>query len=116
MAIATINPATGKTLKIFEPLTDREIERKISIAAELFPKFKNWSFAERAQRMRKAADILEAEKSERAALMTTEMGKTLRSAVDEGVKGAWACRYYADNRVRVLAVRVVRPTQSQGVC
>jgi succinate-semialdehyde dehydrogenase/glutarate-semialdehyde dehydrogenase len=114
MAIATINPATGKTLKIFEPLTDREIERKISIAAELFPKFKNWSFAERAQRMRKAADILEAEKNELAALMTTEMGKTLRSAVDEAVKCAWACRYYADNAERFLADEVIETTATQS--
>ncbi len=114
MAIATINPATGKTLKIFEPLTDREIERKISIAAELFPKFKSWSFAERAQRMRKAADILEAEKNELAALMTTEMGKTLRSAVDEAVKCAWACRYYADNAERFLADELIETTATQS--
>src|SRR5258708_26476683 len=114
MAIATINPATGKTLKIFEPLTDREIERKISIAAELFQKFKNWSFAERAKGRRKAADILKAEKSELAALMTTEMGKTLRSAVDEAVKCAWACRYYADNAERFLADEVIETTATQS--
>jgi len=114
MAIATINPATGKTLKTFEPFSDREIESKIAIAAELFPKFKNWSFAERAQRMRKAADILEAEKNELAALMTTEMGKTLRSAVDEAVKCAWACRYYADNAERFLADEVIETTASQS--
>src|SRR5258708_20289295 len=114
MAIATINPATGKTLKIFEPLTDREIERKISIAAELFPKFKSWSFAERAQRMRKAADILEAEKNELAALMTTEMGKTLRSAVDEPVKCPWASRYYPGNAERFLSDVVIVTSTTQS--
>jgi succinate-semialdehyde dehydrogenase/glutarate-semialdehyde dehydrogenase len=114
MAIATINPATGKTLKTFEALSDREIESKIAIAAELFPKFKNWSFAERAQKMRKAADILEAEKNELAALMTTEMGKTLRSAVDEAVKCAWACRYYADNAERFLADELIETTATQS--
>ena len=30
MAIATINPATGETLKTFEPLTDDELEEKLA--------------------------------------------------------------------------------------
>ena len=36
MAIATINPATGETLKTFEPLTDSDIDRKLKLAAETF--------------------------------------------------------------------------------
>ncbi len=49
MAIATINPATGETLKTFEQLSDREIDRKLQIAAETFSKYRKTSFAERAQ-------------------------------------------------------------------
>ena len=33
MAIATINPATGETLKTYEPLTDEALEEKIARAA-----------------------------------------------------------------------------------
>ena len=33
MAIATINPATGETLKTYEPLTDEALEDKIARAA-----------------------------------------------------------------------------------
>jgi succinate-semialdehyde dehydrogenase/glutarate-semialdehyde dehydrogenase len=43
--------------------------------------------------MLKVADLLEAEKNELAKLMTLELEKTLRSAVEEAVKCAWACRY-----------------------
>src|SRR6202022_1915935 len=114
MAIATINPATGKTLKTFESLSADEIERKISRASELFPKFSRLSFAERAKMMLKAAEILESEKKELAELMTTEMGKTLRSAVDEAVKCAWACRYYAENAERFLADEIVETTASRS--
>jgi succinate-semialdehyde dehydrogenase / glutarate-semialdehyde dehydrogenase len=114
MAIATINPATGKTLKTFEPLSGQEIERKISRAAKLFPEFSRLSFAERATMMLKAAEILETEKKELAQLMTTEMGKTLRSAVDEAVKCAWACRYYAENAERFLADEVIQTTATRS--
>jgi succinate-semialdehyde dehydrogenase / glutarate-semialdehyde dehydrogenase len=103
MPIATINPATGQTLKTFKPLSDSEIEAKLQLAAETFPKFRKLSFAERAAMMNKAAGILESDKEELARLMTTEMGKTFRSAVDEAVKCAWACRYYAENAERFLA-------------
>ena len=93
MPIATINPATGQTLKTFESLSDAQIERKLGIAAEAFSKYRKSSFAERAQLMQRAAEILEDKKETFGRMMTTEMGKTFRSAVDEAVKCAWVCRY-----------------------
>jgi succinate-semialdehyde dehydrogenase / glutarate-semialdehyde dehydrogenase len=114
MAIATINPATGKTLKNFEPLSDSQIDRKIERAAETFREFSRLSFPQRGQMMLKAAELLEAEKNELGRLMTTEMGKTFRSAVDEAVKCAWACRYYAENAERFLADEVIATTASRS--
>src|SRR3984885_3390253 len=103
MAIATINPATGQLIKSFEPLSDAAIEAKLQLAAATFPTFRKLTFAERAAMMNKAADILESDKEELGSLMTIEMGKTFRSAVDEAVKCAWACRYYAENAETYLA-------------
>jgi succinate-semialdehyde dehydrogenase/glutarate-semialdehyde dehydrogenase len=114
MAIATINPATGKTLKVFEPLSDSQIDRKIERATQTFREFSRLSFPQRGQMMLKAAELLEAEKKELAQLMTTEMGKTFRSAVDEAVKCAWACRYYAENAERFLADEVIATTASRS--
>ena len=114
MAIATINPATGETIKKFEALTDAQVDQKIQRAAETFPAFRKLSFADRARRMMRAAEILESEKDSLAQLMTLEMGKTLRSAVDEAVKCAWACRYYAENAERFLADEPVETPASRS--
>ena len=57
--------------------------------------------------MSRAADILESETEALGRLMTTEMAKTLKSAVAEAVKCAWACRYYAENAERFLADEIV---------
>ena len=114
MAIATMNPATGEVLKTFEPLTDAQIEIKLQKAADTFLKYRKVPFAERARLMLKAADILDSEKETYARMMTTEMGKTLRSAVDEAAKCAWVCRYYAENAERFLADQVVETTASRS--
>ncbi|HEV7512716.1 MAG TPA: NAD-dependent succinate-semialdehyde dehydrogenase [Candidatus Acidoferrum sp.] len=114
MAIASINPATGEVLKTFEPLTAAQIEAKLSLAAKTFETFRKTSFAERARMMNKAADILESEKESLGKLMTLEMGKTYRSAVDEAVKSAWGCRYYAENAERFMADEVIETTASRS--
>jgi succinate-semialdehyde dehydrogenase / glutarate-semialdehyde dehydrogenase len=114
MAIATINPANGEVIKRFNPLSDSQIEEKILLAQHTFSAFRKLSFVERGNMMRKAAELLEAEKKELAHLMTLEMGKTFRSAVDEAVKCAWACRYYADNAERFLADEIIETTAKKS--
>ena len=103
MAIATINPATGETIKIFEALTDAQIEEKLARAAATFQTYRKTPLAERARKMIRVAEILESEKEAFGRLMTLEMGKTLRSAVEEAVKSASGCRYYAENAEKFLA-------------
>jgi succinate-semialdehyde dehydrogenase / glutarate-semialdehyde dehydrogenase len=103
MPIATINPATGEVVKTFQPLTEAEIEKKLQLAVNTFNRERKTSFAVRAQRMLKAAEILERDKDKFGHLMTLEMGKTYKSAVAEAVKCTSACRYYAENAERFLA-------------
>src|SRR5213082_4278614 len=114
MAIATVNPATGQILKSFEALSDAHIEAKLQRAADTFASYRKMPFAERARRMLKTAEILEKEKEAFARIMTTEMGKTLRSAVDEAVKCASACRYYAENAERFLADEIVETSAKKS--
>ncbi len=107
MAIATTNPATGEVLRTFEALTAAQIEQKLQLAASAFREHRRSSFAERAAKMMRAADILEKEKDECARLMTLEMGKPLKAAVAEALKCSTGCRYYAENAEKFLADEMV---------
>src|SRR5499427_2514121 len=107
MPIATINPATGEVVKTFQPLTEAEIEKKLQLAVNTFNRERKTPFAVRAQRMLKAAEIIERDKDKFGHLMTLEMGKTYKSAVAEAVKCTSACRYYAENAERFLADELV---------
>jgi len=107
MAIATTNPATGEVLKTFEPFTAAQIEQKLQLAASAFREHRRTSFADRATKMMRVAEILEQEKDECARLMTLEMGKPLKAAVAEALKSATGCRYYAENAERFLADEIV---------
>lgn len=103
MAIATINPATGETLKTFTPLTDTEIETKLALAQSTFEQYRHTTFAQRSQWLNQAADILEKDQLKFAQIMTTEMGKTLQSAIAEVKKCAMVCRFYAEKAPEFLA-------------
>ncbi len=103
MAIASINPATGETLREFPPATDAEIERALATAVERFPSWSRLSFAQRASHVARAGEILEEEKRRFGEIMTLEMGKPIGSAVAEVEKCAWVCRFYAEHAERFLA-------------
>jgi succinate-semialdehyde dehydrogenase / glutarate-semialdehyde dehydrogenase len=94
-------------IKEFKPLSDAEIEKKLQLAVSVFKSEHQTSFAERAKRMLKAAEILERDKDKFAHLMTLEMGKTYKSAVAEAVKCTTACRYYAEKTEQFMADEVV---------
>src|SRR6202790_265779 len=107
MAIATTNPTTGEVVKSFEPLTSAQIEQKLQLATSAFRSHRRTSFADRAAKMMRAAEILEKEKDECAHLMTLEMGKPLKAAVAEALKCATGCRYYAENAEKFLTDEIV---------
>jgi succinate-semialdehyde dehydrogenase / glutarate-semialdehyde dehydrogenase len=103
VAIATINPATGETHKTYDELSEAEVERCLAAAAATHASYRLTSFADRAGWMRQAADILDAENEQIAAMMVTEMGKTLVAARAEVAKCATTCRYYAEHAEGYLA-------------
>ena len=107
MTIATINPATGETLQTFAELSAPQLEQRLQLAADTFRSYRTTSFADRSERMLRAASLLEAGKQKFARLMTLEMGKPIKGAVQEVEKCALVCRYYAENAARHLADEVI---------
>jgi len=97
MTIASINPATGEALQKFEETTEAELEIKLGRAVSAFEVQRKTSFTERAEKMRRAAEILDRDKRAYGQMMTEEMGKTFKSAIAEAEKCAVACRYYAQH-------------------
>ena len=103
MPIATQNPATGDVLETFTPHTAEQVQAAIAQAHQTYQQWRLTSFAERAELMRRAADLLDEDNEAIARVMTLEMGKTLKSARAEAAKCAKGMRWYADNAEALLA-------------
>lgn len=103
MGIATINPATGETVKTFTALTDAEIENALALADRAFRDYRRIPFEQRSQWMQSAANLLEENAETYAQIMTLEMGKPITAAIAEVKKSASVCRFYAENAAQFLA-------------
>src|SRR5262245_43455941 len=101
--IETINPATGEQVRSFPALNEREIEDRLAAAHRASLSWRQAPIAQRTDVLRHAAELLEQRKLEYGRLMTLEMGKPLKAAIEEAMKCAVGCRYYADNAERLLA-------------
>jgi len=107
VSIESIDPATGKSRRSYPELSAGALEEKLALAARLFPEWRRSTFAERAERLGRAAEILEAEKDRFGELMTGEMGKPIRAAAAEAQKCARVCRFYAEEGEGQLAPTAV---------
>ena len=107
MPIATTNPATGETVRTFDALSESDVAARLDRAARAFRQWRVTPVAERAGVLARAGDILERDKDRYGRLMTLEMGKPLKAAVEEAAKCALACRYYAEHASAFIAPRHV---------
>jgi succinate-semialdehyde dehydrogenase/glutarate-semialdehyde dehydrogenase len=102
MAIASINPASGERVKEFAPFDDAEIEKRLKCAENAFRKYRRTTFTDRSVILEATAALLLEEKDRLAEIITLEMGKLFRASVEEIVKCANGCRFYAENAERFL--------------
>src|SRR5436309_1298838 len=102
MAIASINPATGEKVKQFAPFDDAEIEKRLKGAENASRKYRRTAFSQRSELLEATAELLLQEKERLAEIITLEMGKLFQASVEEILKCARACRFYAENAERFL--------------
>ena len=111
MAIATVNPATGETVRTFDALSPAEIETRVARARAAFETWSRTPIADRARVVARAAELLESRKDEYARLMTLEMGKLIGAAREEAAKCALGCRWYAEHGPEIVGDE---PVTSEG--
>ncbi|MGO8825513.1 MAG: NAD-dependent succinate-semialdehyde dehydrogenase [Acidimicrobiales bacterium] len=114
MAFATINPATGKTERVFPSLTPEEVEALLQRAVAAFAEYKTTTYAERARHLLTAAELVEGEVPDIAHILTTEMGKTFASAKAEVSKCAAGLRWFADNAEELLADEPIKTSAARS--
>ena len=81
MAIASTNPATGETLETFSALSPGEIDERLRKAAEAFEVHRLTSLDKRATCLRRASDLLLADKERFAETMMDAYAALFRKAV-----------------------------------
>ncbi|MEO8276784.1 MAG: NAD-dependent succinate-semialdehyde dehydrogenase [Thermoanaerobaculia bacterium] len=107
MAIASVNPANGKTIRTFAATTPADLESALALAVAAFRDWRRVEFSDRAGLLIQAAQILDQEKRRFGETMTLEMGKPIAAAVAEVEKCASVCRYYAEHGAAFLALEEV---------
>ena len=91
----TINPATGELLKSFDNATDQQIADALDASQAAYEQWSRKSVAERAAVVKRISELLAERSKDIAAVITTEMGKSLGAAVGEVRYSAQIFGYYA---------------------
>lgn len=104
----SINPTTGNIIATHNELSEAELEAKLALASAAFASWRETSFAERSERMRRLADVLRVEGSRLSKIMTEEMGKPIKQADAEIEKCALVCEYYAEHAQAFLSRATVK--------
>lgn len=114
MGIASINPATGEEIKIFEPLSSDQIRSSLDQAQAAFEIHRRVPLSQRSIWLRQGAEILESQADSFGEILTLEMGKPLTAAIAEVRKCAWVCRFYADRGPEFLQDTLIPTDASQS--
>lgn len=98
-----INPATGAVEQEFPTMTDQAAHDAVERADAAHQRWREAPLAERAARLRRAAELFEERADELALLVMREMGKRPAEGKGELALTANIFRYYADNGESMLA-------------
>ncbi len=101
--IKSINPATDEEIKIYNEMSETEVDKILLTSNQEFLSWRKTDFNLRSSKMKKAAEVLRSKKNKWADIMTLEMGKPIAQSISEVEKCAWVCDYFADNAEKFLS-------------
>jgi succinate-semialdehyde dehydrogenase / glutarate-semialdehyde dehydrogenase len=102
MKYQVVNPATGQVEQEYPTATDAEIGEVLDRAGRGYPAWRRTAMAERAEIVRRVAQLYKDRSAELGAIITREMGKTTAEARGELKFTVAIYRYYADNGADLL--------------
>ena len=114
-SIRTLNPATGKIEKEFQPHTSQQIDQYIQQAENTFKIWRKETFENRKKLLKSVAQKMRQQKEHLATLITTEMGKPLRESRIEVDYSANIFDYYADNAEEFLKPETLNTEKGEAV-
>ncbi|MFI8593326.1 NAD-dependent succinate-semialdehyde dehydrogenase [Microbacterium sp. NPDC078428] len=101
---AVVNPATGETLSTYPTFTDAQVEAAVGAADGAYRGWARGSApAERADLLRRVAELHRERRDDLAAIIVREMGKPLAAAEGEVDFAADITEFYADNIEAITA-------------
>jgi len=103
MSFRSVNPASGEVIAEFQAHTPADVEQRLARAAAAAPRWRATPVRERAAMVARLADLLERDKERLGRMMTLEMAKPIKAAIEEAAKCALACRWYAEHGPAIVA-------------
>ncbi len=100
--LKSINPFDQALLGEYPEDDERAVNKKLDAAITTSRSWRQERFSTRSALMKKAGDVLNANKDKYARIISTEMGKVLRESLGEVEKCANACYYFAERAEEFL--------------
>lgn len=100
--LKTINPATCKNIKHYDPMSDSEMNKAVDACHKAFSDWKLMPTLDRAKIIKNIGKKLAEHKDELAKLMTQEMGKLEKEAKPEVDLCSAICDYTAETGPEAL--------------
>ncbi|MGI9157134.1 MAG: NAD-dependent succinate-semialdehyde dehydrogenase [Marmoricola sp.] len=100
---ASVNPATGETLREFDTLDQAGVEDALARAQAGYDSWRRTTPEERASMLSNVAKAYDERADELARLISTEMGKPVREAMGEVKLSSMIYGYYAEHGPALLA-------------
>ncbi|HEX6476205.1 MAG TPA: NAD-dependent succinate-semialdehyde dehydrogenase, partial [Acidimicrobiales bacterium] len=107
MSVTTVDPSTGRPLTTYEETTPEELDALLDQAHDAARTWGGSAPVQRAESLRRIAQVLDDRQEELALLATQEMGKPLVESRAEVTKCARTCDWFAEHAPPLLEPEIV---------